>query len=56
MIRAIQWIIDRRLRTIEYEHGIPLAHLHQILRVSPSGLFEVHDGYAPGMVSACASS
>lgn len=40
MIRAIQWIIDRRLRAIEYEHGIPLAHLHQILRVSPLGFLK----------------
>jgi|CXWL01.1.fsa_nt_gi alkylhydroperoxidase family enzyme len=40
MIQAIWWIIERRLRAIEYEHRIPLAHLRQMLRVSPLGFLK----------------
>jgi hypothetical protein len=40
MVQAIRWIIERRLRAIECEHGTPLAHLRQILRVSPLGFLK----------------
>lgn len=35
MIPVIRWLCEKRLHAIEYEQGIPLAYLHQVLRVSP---------------------
>ncbi len=35
MISMIRWLCEKRLRAMEYEQGIPLAYLRQVLRVSP---------------------
>ncbi len=35
MISMIRWLCEKRLRAMEYEQGIPLAYLCQVLRVSP---------------------
>lgn len=35
MMPVIRWLCEKRLRAIEEEQGIPLACLHQMLRVSP---------------------
>jgi alkylhydroperoxidase family enzyme len=35
MIRVIRWLIEKRLRAVEFEQGMSLAYLRHILRVSP---------------------